>query len=146
MCCAVQHECIPQAILGMDVVCQAKSGMGKTAVFVLATLQQLEPVAGQVLLLSLFFLTLSTKLPRVKYYYYYFFKFDPRTQFPGNEKIMLSDTKKYKNQAGMNLTPPLSYSYYYNLFATRNAYKINQRIGVVCCQKRTVENTLCDKQ
>jgi superfamily II DNA/RNA helicase len=44
----VQHECIPQAILGMDVVCQAKSGMGKTAVFVLATLQQLEPVSGQV--------------------------------------------------------------------------------------------------
>ena len=44
----VQHECIPQAILGMDVLCQAKSGMGKTAVFVLATLQQLEPVDGQV--------------------------------------------------------------------------------------------------
>jgi superfamily II DNA/RNA helicase len=39
----VQHECIPQAILGMDVICQAKSGMGKTAVFVLATLQQIEP-------------------------------------------------------------------------------------------------------
>eukprot|EP00276_Gloeochaete_wittrockiana_P025110 CAMPEP_0184368968 /NCGR_PEP_ID=MMETSP1089-20130417/161970_1 /TAXON_ID=38269 ORGANISM="Gloeochaete wittrockiana, Strain SAG46.84" /NCGR_SAMPLE_ID=MMETSP1089 /ASSEMBLY_ACC=CAM_ASM_000445 /LENGTH=348 /DNA_ID=CAMNT_0026711351 /DNA_START=118 /DNA_END=1164 /DNA_ORIENTATION=- len=38
----VQHECIPQAILGMDVICQAKSGMGKTAVFVLATLQQLD--------------------------------------------------------------------------------------------------------
>ena len=35
----------------MDVVCQAKSGMGKTAVFVLATLQQLEPVNGQVLAL-----------------------------------------------------------------------------------------------
>merc|ERR1712154_259221 len=30
----VQHECIPQAVLGMDVLCQAKSGMGKTAVFV----------------------------------------------------------------------------------------------------------------
>lgn len=45
---AVQHECIPQAILGMDVICQAKSGMGKTAVFVLATLQQLEPVDGEV--------------------------------------------------------------------------------------------------
>lgn len=44
----VQQECIPQAILGMDVVCQAKSGMGKTAVFVLATLQQLEVVAGEV--------------------------------------------------------------------------------------------------
>lgn len=44
----VQNECIPQAVLGMDVLCQAKSGMGKTAVFVLATLQQLEPVDGQV--------------------------------------------------------------------------------------------------
>jgi len=38
----VQHECIPQAVLGMDILSQAKSGMGKTAVFVLATLQQLE--------------------------------------------------------------------------------------------------------
>jgi superfamily II DNA/RNA helicase len=44
----VQHECIPQAILGMDILSQAKSGMGKTAVFVLATLQQIEPVDGQV--------------------------------------------------------------------------------------------------
>ena len=32
----------------MDVLCQAKSGMGKTAVFVLATLQQLEPTDGNV--------------------------------------------------------------------------------------------------
>lgn len=38
----VQHECIPQAILGTDILCQAKSGMGKTAVFVLASLQQIE--------------------------------------------------------------------------------------------------------
>lgn len=45
---SVQHECIPQAILGMDILCQAKSGMGKTAVFVLATLQQLDPVDSQV--------------------------------------------------------------------------------------------------
>mmetsp|Transcript_15334 Transcript_15334/g.36475 ORF Transcript_15334/g.36475 Transcript_15334/m.36475 type:complete len:381 (-) Transcript_15334:340-1482(-) len=46
----VQHECIPQAILGMDVICQAKSGMGKTAVFVLTVLQQLEakPDEGKV--------------------------------------------------------------------------------------------------
>lgn len=44
----MQHECIPQAILGMDILCQAKSGMGKTAVFVLATLQQLDAVDGQV--------------------------------------------------------------------------------------------------
>jgi len=44
----VQHECIPQAVLGIDILCQAKSGMGKTAVFVLATLQQLEPTEGNV--------------------------------------------------------------------------------------------------
>jgi ATP-dependent RNA helicase UAP56/SUB2 len=44
----VQQECIPQAVLGMDVLCQAKSGHGKTAVFVLASLQQLEPVNGEV--------------------------------------------------------------------------------------------------
>eukprot|EP00884_Botryococcus_braunii_P014372 jgi/Botrbrau1/22936/Bobra.0030s0013.1 len=44
----VQHECIPQAILGMDVLCQAKSGMGKTVVFVLSVLQQISPVPGEV--------------------------------------------------------------------------------------------------
>ncbi|CAK8530493.1 unnamed protein product [Lathyrus sativus] len=49
----VQHECIPQAILGMDVICQAKSGMGKTVVFVLSTLQQIDPVPGQVVALVL---------------------------------------------------------------------------------------------
>ncbi|KAL9644518.1 hypothetical protein ABK040_009382 [Willaertia magna] len=38
----VQHDCIPQAILGNDILCQAKSGMGKTAVFVISVLQQLE--------------------------------------------------------------------------------------------------------
>jgi len=37
-------------------------------------------------------------------YYYYFF--DPGTQFPGNEKYYAVQYKKYKNQAGMNLTPP----------------------------------------
>jgi ATP-dependent RNA helicase UAP56/SUB2 len=38
----VQHQVIPQALLGMDVLCQAKSGMGKTAVFVLTVLHQLK--------------------------------------------------------------------------------------------------------
>lgn len=38
----VQQVTIPQAILGNDVLCQAKSGLGKTAVFVLATLQQMD--------------------------------------------------------------------------------------------------------
>jgi hypothetical protein len=41
-CVTVQQVTIPQAILGNDVLCQAKSGLGKTAVFVLATLQQME--------------------------------------------------------------------------------------------------------
>jgi len=40
--------CIPQAMLGADVLCQAKSGMGKTAVFVLSILQQLDPQRGNV--------------------------------------------------------------------------------------------------
>ncbi|OWB51077.1 hypothetical protein B5S27_g2634 [[Candida] boidinii] len=33
---------------GNDVLCQAKSGLGKTAVFVLSTLQQLDPTPGEV--------------------------------------------------------------------------------------------------
>jgi len=43
----VQQVCIPQSILGTDVLCQAKSGLGKTAVFVLTTLQQVDPVPGE---------------------------------------------------------------------------------------------------
>lgn len=39
----VQHSAIPKAILGQDMIVQAKSGMGKTAVFVLATLAQVQP-------------------------------------------------------------------------------------------------------
>lgn len=42
----VQFEVIPQAILGTDVICQANSGMGKTAVFVLSVLQQIVPEDG----------------------------------------------------------------------------------------------------
>mmetsp|Transcript_17474 Transcript_17474/g.19741 ORF Transcript_17474/g.19741 Transcript_17474/m.19741 type:complete len:419 (-) Transcript_17474:1499-2755(-) len=38
----VQQECIPQSILGGDVLCQAKSGMGKTAVFVLSVLHRID--------------------------------------------------------------------------------------------------------
>jgi len=51
----VQHETIPHAITGVDVLCQAKSGMGKTAVFVLSVLQQLnaEGLEGQVHCLGL---------------------------------------------------------------------------------------------
>lgn len=38
----VQHQCIPAALLGNDILCQAKSGMGKTAVFVLSVLHLLD--------------------------------------------------------------------------------------------------------
>lgn len=37
----VQQRCIPQAIMGVDILCQAVSGMGKTAVFVLTVLHNL---------------------------------------------------------------------------------------------------------
>jgi ATP-dependent RNA helicase UAP56/SUB2 len=49
----VQQVCLPQAILSTDILCQAKSGLGKTAVFVLATLQQIEPIDGEVSVLVL---------------------------------------------------------------------------------------------
>ena len=38
----VQDQCIPSAILGQDILAQARSGMGKTAVFVLSVLHQIE--------------------------------------------------------------------------------------------------------
>jgi ATP-dependent RNA helicase UAP56/SUB2 len=49
----VQQEALPQAMMGSDIICQAKSGMGKTAVFVLSILHRLElppePVSALVL-------------------------------------------------------------------------------------------------
>ncbi|EAY00315.1 ATP-dependent RNA helicase p47, putative [Trichomonas vaginalis G3] len=49
----VQQECIPHALLGTDIICQGKSGMGKTAVFVISVLQQLDPVPGEVSCLTI---------------------------------------------------------------------------------------------
>ncbi|KAF1991638.1 P-loop containing nucleoside triphosphate hydrolase protein [Aulographum hederae CBS 113979] len=43
----IQHQAIPSALVGNDIICQAKSGLGKTAVFVLSTLQQIDPVDGE---------------------------------------------------------------------------------------------------
>ena len=40
------------------------------------------------------------------YYYYYFLT--PVLNSQGMKKITLCNTKKYKNQAGMNLSPPRS--------------------------------------
>lgn len=50
----VQVNAIPRALEGKDIICQAKAGMGKTAVFVLAVLQSLDenkpdPSSGLVL-------------------------------------------------------------------------------------------------
>ena len=46
---SVQQQCLPHSLMGLDVLCQAKAGMGKTAVFVLTVLNRLsdEP-AGDV--------------------------------------------------------------------------------------------------
>lgn len=49
----VQQECLHQALLGRDILCQAKSGMGKTTVFILSTLNHLHPVDGQCAVLVL---------------------------------------------------------------------------------------------
>lgn len=50
----VQQQCLPNSLLGVDVLCQAKSGMGKTAVFVLTVLNSLtnESPAFSVLVLA----------------------------------------------------------------------------------------------
>ncbi|CAL5373359.1 unnamed protein product [Camellia sinensis] len=58
----------PSEKLFLDVICQAKSGMGKTAVFVLSTLQQIEPVAGQI---CHEFESFSTYLPDIKVAVFY---------------------------------------------------------------------------
>lgn len=39
----VQVNAIPHILQGHDILCQAKSGMGKTAVFVISVLNQIEP-------------------------------------------------------------------------------------------------------
>ena len=39
----VQVNAIPHILQGHDILCQAKSGMGKTAVFVISVLNQFEP-------------------------------------------------------------------------------------------------------
>ena len=41
----IQQEAIPVAVYGKDLICQANSGMGKTAVFVLSVLHQLDAEA-----------------------------------------------------------------------------------------------------
>lgn len=45
---AVQQQVIPKAMLGVDILCQAKSGTGKTVVFVLSALQRITGGGGHV--------------------------------------------------------------------------------------------------
>lgn len=45
---AIQKQCLPIACIGEDLICQAKSGTGKTLVYVLSTLQQVCPKDGKV--------------------------------------------------------------------------------------------------
>ncbi|XP_037038460.1 spliceosome RNA helicase DDX39B-like [Bradysia coprophila] len=44
----LQYKFMPQAVVGMDILCQAQSEAGKTTGFVLATLQQVESTADHV--------------------------------------------------------------------------------------------------
>ncbi|KAJ1961858.1 Suppressor of the cold-sensitive snRNP biogenesis mutant brr1-1 [Dispira parvispora] len=94
----VQQESIPQALLGSDIISQAKSGMGKTAVFVLATLQQVDPVDGEV---SVIVLCHTRELAyQIRNEYSRFGKYLPavRTEvFYGGTPVQ-TDTEKLKNK------------------------------------------------
>nr|XP_060473146.1 spliceosome RNA helicase DDX39B [Panthera onca] len=100
----VQHECIPQAILGMDVLCQAKSGMGKTAVFVLATLQQLEPVTGQV---SVLVMCHTRELAfQISKEYERFSKYMPNVKVSQGKDTWCISTKGMSTRESVQQAPP----------------------------------------
>ncbi|CCH59736.1 hypothetical protein TBLA_0B09205 [Henningerozyma blattae CBS 6284] len=44
----VQQQALPQALIGRDILCQGKSGSGKTAIFILSTLQNINLIRGEV--------------------------------------------------------------------------------------------------
>jgi len=52
---------------------------------------------------------------RVQYTNYYYFFLTPVLNSRGMKKLRYAIQKKYKNQAGMNLTPPPYYYYYYEI-------------------------------
>lgn len=99
----VQQVCIPQAIVGTDVLCQAKSGLGKTAVFVISTLQQVDVVPGEA---SVLVICHTRELAfQIKNEYARFTKYMPEvktavfyggTDIKENEK-MLSNKETYPN-------------------------------------------------
>ena len=67
--------------------------------------------------------------------------FDPGTQFPIKEKITLCNIKKYKNQAGMNLTPPPPSQ---NSHAVRwhcTAESLLLMTNLMCCRKLNCKDT-----
>lgn len=70
----------------MDVLCQAKSGMGKTAVFVLATLQQIEPRPNEV---AVIVLCHTRELAfQIKNEYARFSKYMPEVKTAGKSSVM----------------------------------------------------------
>jgi len=99
----VQQVCIPQAIVGTDVLCQAKAGLGKTAVFVISTLQQVDVVPGEA---SVLVMCHTRELAfQIKNEYARFTKYMPEvktavfyggTDIKENEK-MLSNKETYPN-------------------------------------------------
>ncbi|KAK0924492.1 Suppressor of the cold-sensitive snRNP biogenesis mutant brr1-1 [Friedmanniomyces endolithicus] len=99
----VQQVCIPQAIVGTDALCQAKSGLGKTAVFVISTLQQVDVVPGEA---SVLVMCHTRELAfQIKNEYARFTKYMPEvktavfyggTDIKENEK-MLSNKETYPN-------------------------------------------------
>ncbi|GMR33080.1 hypothetical protein PMAYCL1PPCAC_03275, partial [Pristionchus mayeri] len=49
----VQFKCLPQALLGKNIICQGSNRSGKTTLAVISTLSQLKPVDGAVSFLVL---------------------------------------------------------------------------------------------
>ena len=89
--------------MGTDVLCQAKSGLGKTAVFVISTLQQVDVVPGEA---SVLVMCHTRELAfQIKNEYARFTKYMPEvktavfyggTDIKENEK-MLSNKETYPN-------------------------------------------------
>ena len=44
----MQHDCFQHFNLGMDILCQARSGTGKTTFYIIAILQQIDPIENSV--------------------------------------------------------------------------------------------------
>jgi superfamily II DNA/RNA helicase len=98
-----------------DIICQAKSGMGKTAVFVIATLQQLTPVDGEVHVLAMCH---TRELAfQINKEYERFSKY-----FPGVKTMVIIGGIDLKTQAKeLKETPPVSHLHSHSLISSSDA-------------------------